>query len=77
MFLPFSPFLLFLLFLHVASAVRPYTFDARLKQRAPSLHSVIRRQTGQNTTVTNSTSNANATATTAAIVPLTLASDKQ
>jgi hypothetical protein len=73
MFPPFPILLVLLAALDVVCAVHP-----RLPLLAPSLHQFIKRQTGQNITTTNSTSsNANATITTAAIVPLTLASDKQ
>ncbi|KAI9440055.1 acid protease [Lactarius indigo] len=77
-----SPLFLFLLVflavLDAVCAVQPLDSTARLRELAPSLHRIIKRQTGQNTTsTTNSTSNANATATAAATVPLILASDKQ
>jgi hypothetical protein len=48
------------------------------RQLAPSLRSIVRRQTSQNSTTTNTTANGpNVTLTTAGIVPLVLASDKQ
>ncbi|KAI9461713.1 acid protease [Lactarius psammicola] len=76
MFPLFPILLLFLAVLDAVCAVQPLDSAARLKRLAPSLHGIIKRQTGQNTT-TNSTSNANATITAAATVPLILASDKQ
>ena len=75
MFPRFPILLLFLTALDVAA--HPHDSAARLRHLAPSLHRYIKRQAGQNTTITNSTSNANTTITTATTVPLALASDKQ
>ncbi|KAH9068324.1 acid protease [Lactarius deliciosus] len=76
---PLFPLLfVFLAVLDAVSAVQPLDSTARLRELAPSLHRIIKRQTGQNTTsTTNSTSNVNATTTAAVTVPLTLASDRQ
>lgn len=64
-----------LVVLDVAQARLAHSFPRRL---APSLRSIVRRQTSQNSTTTNSTSsNPNVTLTSAGIVPLVLASDKQ
>ncbi|KAI0001510.1 aspartic peptidase domain-containing protein [Russula compacta] len=64
----------FLLILDVVGA--PQARKPRLFP--PSLRSVVKRQTSQNGTTTNGTTgNPNATLTTAGIVPLVLASDKQ
>ncbi|KAH8994863.1 acid protease [Lactarius akahatsu] len=76
---PLFPLLfVFLAVLDAVCAVQPLDSTARLRELAPSLHRIIKRQSGQNTTsTTNSTSNVNATTTFAATVPLTLASDRQ
>ena len=52
--------------------------DSSPQRFAPSLRSIVRRQTSQSNTTTNSTSSSpNVTLTSAGIVPLILASDKQ
>lgn len=81
MFPPFSILLVFLAAFDVVCAGHLHDSAARLRQLAPSLHGIIKRQADQNTTTTNttftnSTSNVNATLTSAVTVPLTLASDK-
>ena len=78
MFLPFPILLVFLAAFDVVCALQLHDSAARLRQLAPSLHGIIKRQADQNTstTTTNSTSNVNATTTSAVTVPLTLASDK-
>lgn len=43
----------------------------------PSVRSIVRRQATQNSTTTNSTTTSNVTQSTASIVPLVLASDKE
>jgi hypothetical protein len=67
--------LLLSLVLDVVRATHAHETSRRL---APSLRSIVRRQTSQNTTTTNSTaSSPNVTLTSAGIVPLVLANDKQ
>jgi hypothetical protein len=74
----FSLLLLSLVVLDVVRTGQAHETPRRLV-RASSLRSIVRRQTSQNTTTTSPTasSNPNVTLTSAGIVPLVLASDKQ
>ena len=71
----FSLLLFSLVVLDVIRAGHAHETSRRL---APSLRSIVRRQTSQNTTTANSTASGPSVAlTSAGIVPLVLASDKQ
>jgi len=78
-FLPMLSFFSLLLFsLVVLDVAQARLADSSPRRLAPSLRSIVRRQTSQNSTTTNSTSsNPNVTLSSAGIVPLVLASDKQ
>lgn len=81
MFPPFTLLLVFLAAFDVVCAGHLHNSAARLRQLAPTLHGIIKRQIDQNTTTTNttttnSTGNVNATLTSAVTVPLTFGSDK-